>query len=132
MKKKFKLNKNTYLMILILLVSTSCKNIQKDLFISDLNSLVTDVDQETKYHKSIKWEETDLKFQEFMESDYNKYKSEMSPEERSKVNKLIGKYYAIRMKAGINDLKNEFQDALEQGKGLADEILSDTVSVQNN
>lgn len=132
MNKKIKLCLISTMIVPLLMLLSSCKNIQKDLFISDLNSLFNNVDQEIKDHKAIKWEETDLKFQEFIESDYNKYKSEMSPEERSKVNKLIGKYYAIRMKTGINDLKNEFQDALEQGEGMIDEIVSDSISVQNN
>lgn len=49
-----------------------------------------------------------------------------TPEEAEKMNKLIGKYYALKAKHKVSNLKQELQDATQQLKGAYEAIFNDT------
>ncbi|MBL0031089.1 MAG: hypothetical protein IPP27_02520 [Bacteroidetes bacterium] len=54
----------------------------------------------------------------------------MTPDEKTKVNELIGKYQAQVVKRGINDFKDQVNDVIDQTKTMFDELTNDTTLTQ--
>ena len=50
----------------------------------------------------------------------------MTDEQRLEINKLIGKYEALKIKAGINSLKGILKDGFQQLESIIGELSNDT------
>lgn len=68
------------------------------------------------------WNATIEEF-EMYKSDYEKNKSEMSQEERTRVNKSIGKFEAICAKRFMGNVKDELEDFGDQAESFVNEIF---------
>lgn len=121
------MHKLKYLVLfVVVLFMNSCTSIQKKSFISSFDSLIADVESNYKTYKTEDWEAADLKYRQLMDIDYEKYKTSFTDAENSHVNKLIGKYQALKLKSTIISTKNEFGNILEQVGTIVDEIAKDT------
>ncbi len=54
----------------------------------------------------------------------------MTPDEKAKVNEMIGKYQAQVVKRGIKDFKNQVNDVIDQTKTMFNELTKDTTLTQ--
>ena len=68
------------------------------------------------------WEATIEEF-EIYKADFEENKSEMSQEERTRVNNSIGKFEAICAKRFMGNLKDELQDLGDQAESFVNEIF---------
>jgi hypothetical protein len=112
--------------LLICICLCSCNSIQKEIFISKLESFVLDVESNYKKYNEEDWNDTDLKYREFMDNQYEHYQPYFTQVENNHVNALMGKYQALKIKAGIIKVKNKIKDKLDQIITTVDEIATDT------
>lgn len=112
--------------LLICICLCSCNSIQKEIFISKLESFVLDVESNYKKYNEEDWNDADLKYREFMDNQYEHYQPYFTQEENNHVNALMGKYQALKIKAGIIKVKNKIKDKLDQIITTVDEIATDT------
>ena len=112
--------------LLICICLCSCNSIQKEIFISKLESFVLDVESNYKKYNEEDWNDTDLKYREFMDNQYEHYQPYFTQVENNHVNALMGKQQALKIKAGIIKVKNKIKDKLDQIITTVDEIATDT------
>lgn len=72
------------------------------------------------------WEKAD-KVIEDMQQNIELSRNSMRPEELEHANKAIGRYYALRVKSNLNELKNTLEDVQGQLKGFVEELVDTTV-----
>lgn len=112
--------------LLVCICLCSCNSIQKKIFISKFESFVKDVELNyTKYNEE-DWLNADEKYREFVDNQYLQFQSDLTQDENNHINALIGKYQALKIKAGILKVKNKIKDKLDQIITTVDEIASDT------
>jgi cell division protein FtsL len=93
---------------------------------TSFDSFVTKVSRNYNTYTEKEWQEADKEFTDFTEVEYVKYESIMTEEETGKVNSLIGKYEAYKLKAGLGGLKNQISNSIQQGAAMLKEIASDS------
>jgi hypothetical protein len=114
--------KQIALLLFISIIISSCDGVMKSSYINEFDSFITNLDQKADSYNKADWEKAETNFTKLAEEDFKKYESSLTPEERSKVNSLKGKYYAIVAKNATKNIGKEFKDALEQLKGGIEEI----------
>jgi hypothetical protein len=121
------MQKIKYLFLFIVFLNLNgCISVQKKSYIDNFETFVSDVEANYKTYSEKDWEEADLKYENFTEVDYKKYNNSLTESENSHLNTLIGKYEAIKLKAGILGIKSQLQNSIQQASTFIDEIVSDT------
>jgi predicted nuclease with TOPRIM domain len=89
----------------------------------DLQSSISEIEQTAEKLSPDEWAKYDKEIEqtkEKLKTGHEKY----TPEEKEKMNKLIGKYYALKAKHKVGNLKQELQDATQQLQGAYDAIFN--------
>jgi hypothetical protein len=120
------MNKKIKFLILSLVVLVSCAREEKKEFITDLNSFVTETTDKCEKFSDDDWEKADATFLQLRNEEYPRHKQELTPEESKRVNELIGKYAALRVKTGIQNLKSNLNDLMEQADSFVKEMKIDS------
>jgi hypothetical protein len=116
-----------WICLLAIVSFSSCQSFKKDSFLNNLESFVNEVDLKCENYDEVDWEVEDKKYDNFIEIKYPEFKGAMTGAEISKANTLFGKYQALKFKSGIRSLKSEFEDIIEQGQSMINEVLKDSV-----
>jgi hypothetical protein len=133
-------------LVALLVVSSGCN--KNKTFIKDLENFVSDVECNYKYYSAEDWFKKDKEFTKLSESRFQKIRGKLTQDEITEANELVGKYRALKIKkrfedfkTGIKDLykegkevvkkiipdSEEVRDAVDRGRGLAKELLSDSI-----
>lgn len=87
---------------------------------------MTDVDNRAKDYSEVDWQNADVQFADFNETQFPKWENLMTPSEKDKVNAMIGKYQALQVKRGIKGLKNQVNNVIDQTKTMFKELTTDS------
>lgn len=112
--------------ILSLLSFTSCTSYKQKEIKNDLQILISDVEKNNSNYTDQDWETKDKDFENILSKDYLPIKNNLTDEQRLEINKLIGKYEALKIKAGINSLKGILKDGFQQLESIIGELSNDT------
>jgi hypothetical protein len=108
---------------LLLVLIYSCSTFQTlDKSVSDF---VNNIDSKKSKMSSTEWEKADQKI-EIFKQQFESSRYEMSEAQISSINKAFGRYAGLRIKSGILNLKESWDDFEDQLKGVADELLDTT------
>ncbi len=93
-------------------------------------SFMTEVDSGSKNYSNVDWQNADEQFANFKDNQFPIWEDSMTPDEKAKVNEMIGKYQAQVVKRGIKDFKNQVNDVIDQTKTMFNELTKDTTLTQ--
>ena len=91
---------------------------QAEKFVSQIESKMSNMTERD-------WEMADKEI-EILQQKIEHSRKSMTPSQIEIANKAIGKYYAIRVKSNINDMKNILEDVKGQVKGFIEELVDTT------
>ena len=112
-----------YLVGLLLLLQ-SCES--KQSCISKFDAFVSETSTNCKNYTDKDWAKADTTFAQFEKDCLYKWDKDLTSDENARINELKGKYQAIKVKAGLLDLKNGLNNLLEQSKSFVKELTSDS------
>lgn len=115
---------------LIITLTVSCSFESKDSYISNFDSFVTRTSANYKGYDEKAWVNADTTFVHFQNRDYQKWESKLTPQESARVNELIGKYQALKIKAGINQFNSGINGLLHQADSFIKELTSDSTTTK--
>jgi hypothetical protein len=98
----------------------------KKTYISKFDEFVSKTSSNCKDFTEKDWAEADSTFAHLENDDLKKWKNELTPDESKHINELKGKYYALKVKDGLIDLKNGLKDLEEQGESFVKELGLDS------
>ena len=90
------------------LVALSCTS----LLPTRIEKFVDKVEKNASSYTEADWEKVSDQFSNLMEQ-YEKTQDKLSQEDRSRIDKAIGRYHAIVLKSGINNVINDFSNAVK-------------------
>ncbi|MBS1495119.1 MAG: hypothetical protein JST55_16555 [Bacteroidetes bacterium] len=93
---------------------------------SNFENFVTETETNFKEYTESDWINADYTFDEFTNEQYLNWKDTMSPSEKNKFNKLVGKYNALKIKKNIGDFKEDVKDIYNQSKSTFEELVNDS------
>ncbi len=112
-----------YLIIMFsFLTLLGCQEAMKEAYIMKFEKFIEEVEKNKSTFDESKWKVMEGKFTELNEVEFKKFEGTLTPEERSKINSLKGKYYGIVATNKVNELGKKFKDVLEQVEGAAKQI----------
>jgi len=121
----------------ILLTVASCSNFGgKTSYISSFERFVEKVSDNQATYTDEDWEQADARFEQFADTDYQKYSRKLTKEEKQKIGKLKGKYLAIRTKTEVGSFMDDLQNVIDElggvVEGFTEEITKESNNQQNN
>lgn len=114
--------------IIAIFLSTSCGTKEK---YQELQTSISEVEKNATKLSPQDWEKYDLEIEqtkEKLKTEREKY----SPQETEEMNKLIGKYYALKATHKVKNLKEELKDATQQMEGAYEAIFEKNNDTINN
>jgi type I restriction-modification system DNA methylase subunit len=121
--------RNVYYLAFFILLFSSCEFYTKKLYIKTLDTFIIETNNNYKDFTNQDWNEADSLYSNFQD-DYSEIRSELSNEESTRVNKLLGRYQAIRIKAEVTNVKSDINDLMQQANSLIEEITSDSTLIK--
>ncbi len=100
-------------------ISASGRNVKK------LENIVEKVDKNYKKYTDKDWEQTDAKIEQ-ISNDIEQHPEDYSPETMEKINNMIGKYQALKLKKGLNSIQDALKNFGQQMEGAIKEITDTT------
>jgi len=100
-------------------ISASSQNVKK------LENIVEKVDKNYKKYTDKDWEQTDAKIEQ-ISNDIEQHPEDYSPETMEKINNMIGKYQALKLKKGLNSIQDALKNFGQQMEGAIKEITDTT------
>lgn len=111
---------STFLIMLILVSCSKTKAIE-----TKMDKLVVNIEDNYLKYSDKQLEAMDKSYSSLID-EYNKNKSDFTQEQRTHINRLIGRYIAIRTKKGLNDFSNSLKDIKESVKSFIENISDST------
>jgi type I restriction-modification system DNA methylase subunit len=121
--------RNVYYLAFFILLFSSCEFYTKKVYITTLDTFIIETNNNYKDFTNQDWNEADSLYSNFQD-DYSEIRSELSNEESTRVNKLLGRYQAIRIKSQINNVKYDMDDMMQQANSFIKEITSDSTLIK--
>lgn len=119
--------------ITFIIYALSCSHLGgKSSYISSFERFVEKVTDNQATYSDEDWERADVRFEQFADTDYQKYSRKLTKEEKQKIGKLKGKYLAIRTKSATNILIDNINDALEQLDGVVEGFTEELDNQDHN
>ena len=108
----------------LFLILQSCES--KKTYISKFDEFVSETSTNYKIFSEKDWVRVDSTFALLENDGLNKWRNELTPDESKHVNELKGKYYALKVKAGFEGVKNGLNDLIDQTDSFLKELTSDS------
>ena len=110
----------------LFLILQSCES--KKSYISKFDEFVSETSTNYKNFSETEWAKADTTFAHFENEYSNKWNKDLTADENTRINELKGKYQALKVKAGLLDLKKGVNDLIEQSKSFVEELTSDSTA----
>ncbi len=104
----------------------SCESYQRNNYVSNFDHFIDNLETKSTTYNDKDWQDADNEFKNLSEIEYDKYKTNLTEDQNSKINDLKGKYYALRIKQGIKEFGKGLKNSLEQINSVTKEIASDS------
>lgn len=116
-----KMIKHLVFVLVIVLGISSCA-LTKESYLGKFDSFVENVKENGSDYNEQDWKKAEEKFKKLSGSDYKKFESELTIQEKLKVAKLIGQYRGVQLKTGIKVLKENIEDTLNETNELIEGV----------
>ena len=108
----------------LLLIVTACTNslLTKPDYISNYETWIKNLKDNYKEYKRPDWSKAEADFKKYSEGEYNRFKDQLTEEEREKVDNLTGQYYAVLAKYKANQVKGELKSIITKVQSMFEEL----------
>lgn len=119
-----RMTKQFFLMVAaLLLVAAGCTDSStKPDYIGNYETWMNKLKAGYKEYKREDWSKAEVDFKSYAESGYNRFKDQFTEEERERVDKLTGQYYALLAKYKTNQIKAILKSFMNKAGGLIEEL----------
>ena len=107
-------------------ILSSCTSYKQKELKNNLEILITDIEKNNSNYTEQDWETKNKEFEIILSKEYLPIKDKLNEEQRLEINRLIGKYEAIKIKSGINRFKGILKDGFQQLESIITELSNDT------
>jgi hypothetical protein len=111
-----------YTLFVILFSLFSCKNMTKESYISNYELFINKVELNSENYTLNDWSKKDSLFEIYSVNLFNEYKSQLTSEERNKINNLTGKYTGLRISNFGKDIYKSIEDFGSQFESMFETI----------
>lgn len=98
----------------------------KSNYIEDFTSFVKETKDNCAKYTEDDWVNADKQYDKYTGELYEKFKLELTSEDKLAIGKLQGAYTVLKVKKGANELLEQGKDLLNQAEGIVDEVLDTT------
>lgn len=117
---------NKVVLIFIALLTVSCSFFDnKNTYIEDYSEFINEVSISAEHFSDKKWSDSDSLYLLYSTDYYEKYKVELTKNERNKVNKLTGEYIALRAVSVGKGILSNIEDFGIQMESMIETVLNE-------
>lgn len=109
-----------YIVFAISFMLFSCSSPEEQL-LKRFDGLIETVERNKDKYNRAQWEKMDNRFEDLLQ-EYDQLHYNLTDEQRNRIDKLIGKYVALRGKGEVEGLLKEFESGLKQLEGFLEEL----------
>jgi hypothetical protein len=117
---------NKVVLIFIALFAVSCSFFDnKNTYLEDYSEFINEVSISGENFSDKQWSDSDSLYLLYSTNYYEKYKSELTKNERNKVNKLTGEYIALRAVSVGKGIVSDIEDFGIQMESMIEAVLNE-------
>lgn len=110
--------------VLMLFVFNSCAD-SKDSYIKKFDKFIENVKNDCSNYTEVDWEKADKTFKDLTDTQYQKFRAELSEDDLITVTKLKASYVSLQLKRGAATVKKEVKKAVKEGGEAINKLLDD-------
>jgi hypothetical protein len=110
-------------MFILSIIILGCSFYSKDDYLKGFNAFIIKVEADYKTYSDEDWENKELEYQEYINSQYKKFKEKLTDEDVRSVGKLKGKYQAIKIKYEANKYIDKAVESINQLEGIVEGVI---------
>src|SRR5690606_5513918 len=118
-----------FIIIMYAILFISCESMKQDQYIESFASFVSEIEKNYTTYKQEDWDKAYEKYEFYTTIEYEKHKDKLAEAQKSEINKLIGRYNGIKIKATVITAKAKIKNIIEQ-VGSTNEITKDSTIIQ--
>lgn len=117
---------NKFVLILITLLTVSCSFFEnKNTYIEDYTKFINDLSISGENFSDKQWSDSDSLYLLYSTDYYEKYKHELTKNERNRVNQLTGEYIALRAVSVGKGILSGIEDFGIQMESMFEKVLNE-------
>ena len=117
---------NKVVLIFIALLTFSCSFFDnKNTYIEDYSEFINEVSISGENFSDKQWSDSDSLYLLYSTNYYDKYKDELTKNERNKVNQLTGEYIALRAVSVGKGIVSDIEDFGMQMESMIEKVLTE-------
>ncbi len=109
----------------LLLSATACNQklaLTKQNYIENYQAWISDLQKNYRNLNDADWKTIESDFDRYSKTEFDRFRSEFTTEEKQKIQMLSGQFYAIKGKYEALQLKEKLNNLLDQAKGMVEEF----------
>jgi phosphoribosyl 1,2-cyclic phosphodiesterase len=123
MKKKMMINKPFIELLLVsVLFTVSCSFYSKDNYLADFEEFVTEIENNCDGYSEKDWDLMDSHYQNYAETYYEQFKTEMTKNDEITIVKLKARYQAEKIKYKTGKMIEKVNEGLNEMKTFIEDI----------
>lgn len=95
-----------------------------EFYIDSLERFVSKTEHDYTEYDMAKWEDVHAEFKKLTGTEYNKYKDKLTDEEKTKIDKLKGRYYSVIAKYKATELQKMGKSISDQVEGFLEGLMN--------
>lgn len=123
------MNKCAVFLMLCLFILSGCNS--SVAYLNDFENFISKLETDYTDYNEDEWIAAEERFDELSRDRLEKVRKNLTEVDMKRVNELIGKYRAIRIKKGFTDIKSGVKDVLQQGSAAIKGLLPDSAKVRD-
>jgi hypothetical protein len=102
---------------------TACSHCSKDGYLRGFTQFVSEVETNCAQYTDDIWERKELKYQQYVGKDYQRFRAKLSDTDMERVGKLKAKYQMAKIKYEANKWLDKAHESLQQLKGAVEGVM---------
>lgn len=111
--------------ILLVFLAACTESMTKAGYIQNYETWIFQLKKDYKGYKESDWVQAEVEFKKFSETEYIRFKDDLTPVEIQRIDILSGQYYALVFKYQCIHTKDELNSMFNKAKGMIDELQND-------
>lgn len=106
---------------LVIVMLSACSMLySKDDYVRDYRNFVIKVEKNYQKYSDAEWAAADFEYQKYSVEYYDKFRGELTQQDKYLIGRLNGIYNILRIKNEATNFLNQTKDILDQAKGFID------------
>lgn len=112
-----------FLVFMMMLLVTACnKSFTKKGYLNNYDRWINTLKNDYENFNEADWDHATKEFLNYSETEYDRFKEDLTPEEHRKIDQIAGQFFALVAKSKVKQVKSKLNSIFNKAKGMFEEL----------